>query len=67
LFTICGGNLRVGVNRCQTRLAIWNPYAIKKLNHVLLLREKKAISWGLNMHINEVMHNTEILHGELLL
>jgi len=61
-----GRQLRVDVDRSGGRLALSHPGALQKLQHILALRENQR-TMALNMHAQEVMELSQVLHGELRL
>jgi hypothetical protein len=62
-----GRQLGIGVNRCSAGLACSHAGSGKNVEHVLVLRQEKTIWASLDMHAQEVVKLSQILHGELRL
>jgi hypothetical protein len=64
---LSGSYLRVGVNWRGAGLAFRHPSMTQNVYHVPSLREEETVATTLNLHTEEVMQGTKILHGEFLL
>jgi hypothetical protein len=64
-FAIGYGRFRLGVDRCNTWVAIKHGCTIKEIPGILCLRKNETIFVAVNRNAKEMLKGTKITHGKL--